>query len=154
MRKYYSFDEAIKMMRTGQVMGGGAEFDYYFMIDGEIYGGFSCDYDRYEIEIEKEKKDRFYVIHDMTNECYLDWIKEGDSQIHKLADQRREKMNKVKVGFRAVLFKEETKMGSYPIRPTYKQAIEDIEFENQQINQYGTESAFTHAKIEKIYYRG
>ncbi|MED4399784.1 hypothetical protein [Metabacillus fastidiosus] len=86
MTKYYSFDEAVEIMKSGQVMGGGDECDYYFMIDGQVYGGSSADPDHHELDLERERQRKFYVIDGMTNECYIEWIKEGFSEFVKRED--------------------------------------------------------------------
>lgn len=80
-RKYYSFTQAAEIMSTGQVMGGGSEFDYYFMINGRIYGGFTSDCTLYDINMEREQIEAFYMIKGMTNEWYLDQQAPSVSQL-------------------------------------------------------------------------
>ncbi|MEK4030807.1 hypothetical protein MKZ02_20015 [Pseudobacillus sp. FSL P4-0506] len=86
MTRYYNYEEAVKIMETGQIMGGGADFDYYFMLNDKVRGGWSCNGDIHEVDEEREKEKFFYVIDGMTNERYAIWWTEGIAEFVPLSE--------------------------------------------------------------------
>ena len=59
-------------------------------------------------------------------------------------------MSKIKIGYRAVYYAGEEVTGKDCVRDTYEAAEKDIENESISVKNFCT---FTHAKVEKIYYR-
>ena len=85
--RYHSFEEAKRLMESGQVMGGGEHFDYYFMLDGTVYGCYSCDYDYHEIHPEEKTMESYYEIDGMTDALFKRWIEEGYSKYIPIEEQ-------------------------------------------------------------------
>lgn len=61
-------------------------------------------------------------------------------------------MAEIKIGYRAVFFDGEEKKINFSVKETYDEAVKDIERENENIEKYGIDT-FTHAQVEKVYYR-
>lgn len=61
-------------------------------------------------------------------------------------------MAELKVGFQAVFYKGEEVRATSSVKESYEESVKDIENENKMINTHDI-APFTHAKVEKIYYR-
>lgn len=61
-------------------------------------------------------------------------------------------MAELKVGYQAVFYKGEEKISTHPVKETYEAAVKVIEDENESITKHKTKP-FTHAQVEKVYYR-
>lgn len=67
-------------------------------------------------------------------------------------------MSELLIGYRAVFYGGEVKFANDKIRETYDQAVKDIEMEHESIEEYNSKhfntiNSWTHAQIEKVYYR-
>ena len=57
-------------------------------------------------------------------------------------------MSDLKIGYRAVFYVGKEKDSSNSVKETYDEAVKDIETENERVT-----ANFTHAQVEKVYYR-